>query len=58
MSAIRCEHEPSLTRTSTGGDVISSVSTNACFAIIARKSEYGEPSFQKTLPWLARVGRC
>ena len=27
--------------------LISSVSTNACFAIIARESEYGEPSSKK-----------
>ena len=46
MSAIRRKHEPSLARTSTGG-VISSVSTNGCFAIIARMSDCGEPPFPK-----------
>ena len=46
MWAIRRKHEPSPARTSTGG-VISSVSTNGCFAIIARKSDCGEPPFPK-----------
>ena len=47
MSAIRRKHEPSLARTSTSGGVISPVSTNGCFAIIARMSDCGEPPFPK-----------